>query len=422
MSTAPSLAPTAATERIGMIDALRGFALLGILLVNMALFIHPPQTAAYPIAHNSGLDTTIHWLIRFLAESKFYSLFSMLFGFGFVLQWQRAQARGRSFTPVYLRRSLALLVIGLLHGILLWVGDILAIYAVLGLLLLLFNRLRPRGLLIWASVLVLLPALFLAATTGLTALGSQDPAVAAQIDAALAESAAITQARIAEGYQIYTNGSFAEITARRMTDLVEMGTMGIFLMPNVLAMFLVGAAIAKRDILRDLPGHRALFQRMLIWGGSAGLLLNFVYATLTEGADRTLPTWPLVAATAAQAIGAPLLTLAYASALALLWLSPTWQPRLARWLAPTGRMALTNYLMQSVIATTIFYGYGLGLFGQVSAAVGLLLTFAIYGLELWWSPRWLARFRFGPVEWLWRTLTYLRPQPLRGPATGGSHE
>ncbi len=407
-----SLGPTKPQERIDLLDVLRGVALLGILTVNMALFANPAQYVVTPLAQERGLDAVVLWAIRWLAEGKFYALFSLLFGLGFTLQLARAEARGRRFGPVYLRRTGVLLVFGVLHGLLLWVGDILAIYAVLGLALLLFRKMRLRRVLIWAVILILLPTLFIAASFGLIAAGSQDPAVAVEIQAQLDAQTAAMQAQVAEAYTVYGQGSYGEITAQRARDLLFMWQMTLFIMPNILGMFLVGAYLGRRGILADPAAYQPLLRRLLVWGGGVGLVLNGVYATLIGDLSRTQPSGPLLIATVSQAVGAPLLMLAYVAGLALLWLRPAWQTRL-RTFAPAGRMALTNYLMQSVICTLIYYGYGLGLFGQVGAALGLLLTLAIFAVEVVWSRWWLARFRFGPVEWLWRTLTYLRGQPMR---------
>lgn len=408
-----ALSPTSESERIEVLDVLRGFALFGILLVNMIAFGQVMMAAAtLPLDYETALDHVAGWGIRWLAEGKFYSLFSLLFGMGFTLQMMRAEAKGRRFVPVYLRRSLVLLVIGVLHGILFWVGDILAIYAVLGVLLLLFRHMRPRNLLIWAVVILLLPSLFMIGANLLLEFARQDPAAAAQIDAMFAESYAATAAEVERASAIYATGGFAEITAQRAIELVEMWLTTLFILPSIFAMFLVGACIGKSGILADLEGHRTLLVRLCIWGLGLGLPLNAVYATLIESLVRTEPSWPLVIAVITQAIGAPLLALGYMSGLALLWQRPAWRARLYR-LAPLGRMALTNYLLQSLIATLIFYGYGLGLFGQVGIAAGVLITIAIYLVNYAVSHWWLGRYRFGPVEWLWRTLTYGRRQPMR---------
>lgn len=405
-------APTAPSERIALIDVLRGFALLGIFTVNIALFSHPIEYTTLTIEHANGLDAAIAWLTRVLAEGKFYSLFSMLFGLGFAMQLARAQQRGGSIVPVYLRRNFILLIIGVLHGLLLWVGDILVPYAVGSLVLLLARKAKDRTLLIWAAILLILPTLFLVAALGMMTLARMSPEGATEIDAVFTAQAAITQAELDQAYAVYGSGNFAEITAQRWHDLLKMWGLTLFIFPNILAMFLVGAVVGRRGLLRDSAAHRALFRRVLIWGGSIGLLLNIVYATGIANQDRTIPTWSLVVVTLAQAIGAPLLAAAYAAGIALLWQDPDWQRRL-RGLAPAGRMALTNYLLQSVIATTIFYGYGFALFGQVGATLGLAIVFAIYALQVAWSPWWLARYRFGPMEWLWRSLTYWRFQPMR---------
>lgn len=404
--------PTAPGERIDFIDVLRGFALFGIFTVNITLFMHPIEYTTLTITYDNPLDAAVAWLTRVLAEGKFYSLFSMLFGLGFAMQLERAQARGSAIVPIYLRRNFVLLIIGLLHGLLLWVGDILVPYAVGSLFLLWARKARDRTLLIWSVILLTLSTLLLAVSMIFLDLGRAVPESAAQIDAIFAEQAAATQAALARAYEVYGNGSYAEITAQRWRDLVTMWGLSLFIFPNIIAMFFLGTVVGRRGILRDPAAHLPFLRRLLLWCAPLGLALNVVYALGMEGQDRTIPTWTLVIASGAQSIGAPLLMLAYVAGLALLWQRPVWQARLRR-LAPVGRMALTNYLSQSLIATTIFYGYGLGLFGKVGAAVGLLLVIAIYALQVAWSPWWLARFRFGPMEWLWRSLTYWQVQPMR---------
>jgi uncharacterized protein len=414
VAPAPSetFGPTQSAERIELLDVLRGFALLGILIVNMVAFAHVTLAAAtLPLSYATPVDRGASWLIRWLAEGKFYSLFAMLFGLGFILQLDRAEARGRRFMPAYLRRLAVLFAFGVLHGVFFWVGDILAIYAVLGLPLLLFRRTRPRRLLIWSAILLLLPTFLIATATVLLAAVRADPAAALQYETLLAEQRAATQAEIARVAAVYGQGSFAEITAQRVQDLLQMWLFTLFILPNIFAMFLLGVYLARQRIFHTPEAHRGVLRRLCAWGFSLGLPLNAVYATGIETLVRSEPSGPLVVALLAQAVGAPLLALGYAAGLALLWQSPIWQPRL-RLLAPPGRMALTNYLLQSLIATWLFYGYGLGWFGKVGIAAGLGLTLAIYVLNVAISQWWLHRFRFGPAEWLWRTLTYLHPQTM----------
>ena len=402
--------PVTSTERIQTLDVLRGFALFGILLVNMAIFANPVQYAMLPPTESSALDRAATWLVRFLAEGKFFSLFSFLFGLGFTIQMARAEAKGQRFIPRYLRRAAVLLLIGLVHGIFIWVGDILTYYAILGVLLLFFRHMKIKWVWTWVVVLSLLPSL-------LSLLGSISWQMGMAGNPELVEQTILEQEQmfkgmIAQAYQVYANGSFVEITQQRVSDLVFMWLISLFIAPTIFAMFLLGSIFGRKGYLHNAAEHTTLFRRLLLWGGPVGLIGNAIYASLIAAGSRTELTWGTTLATFGQAIGAPALMLAYMSAITLGMLNPTWQPRL-QVLAPVGRMALTNYLLQSLICTTIFYGYGFGLFGKMGAAAGIVLTVVIYALQIPWSHWWLARFQFGPVEWLWRTLTYGRRQPFR---------
>jgi uncharacterized protein len=414
LSARPTLAPVQQAERIQIVDILRGFALFGILLVNMAIFSHPFQTILFPAdPAMPWYDRAATWLIHFAAEGKFYSLFSLLFGLGLTLLMERIQARGGRFVPLYGRRLLVLLVIGATHASLIWMGDILLMYALLGFPLILFRKARPRTLLIWAVILIAIPLLFTAAATGLVELGRAMPEGAAQIDQAFAQTEAGYTADLARANRVYASGTFGEVTQQRIYDYSSMGLTSFFVLGfNVLAMFLVGVWFGQRQVFQDLEANRLRFRKLLIWGLIVGIVGNATYATLIMTLPRFNPNWSLLLATVAQGVGAPLLCLAYLSALALLSLRPAWGARL-KVLAPVGQMALTNYLMQSIICTLIFYGYGLGLFGQVGPAAGILLTVVIYLIQIPVSHWWMKRFRYGPAEWLWRSLTYLKPQPMR---------
>lgn len=406
--------PVAQSERIQVIDILRGFALLGILLVNMELFSHPVQQAIFGLKEWTSIaDRLAVWGIRFLAEGKFYSLFSLLFELGFALQILRAEERGTRFVPFYLRRLFILLLIGLAHAILLWTGDILVLYALIGAIMLLFFRRRaPRTLLIWTVVMLAVTILINAALSGLAALAQLSPEAAAEISREFADSEANMRAAAAEAGRVFATGSFLEITRQRLSDLGFMYSFAIFLGFNVLAMFLLGLYAGRRGIFRDISGHLPLFRKILWWGLPVGIIGNLVYVISIEGVNRSQPTWESLIAVIGQTIGAPALTLSYVAAITLLVQHDVWRARLGP-LAAVGRMALTNYLLQSLIATTIFYGYGFGLFGQIGPAVGVLFTLGIFTAQIPLSVWWMGRFQFGPVEWLWRSLTYLRWQPIK---------
>lgn len=409
-----TLAPVQQSERIQIVDILRGFALFGILLVNMPLFNRPFQTILFPADPSAPwFDRAAEWLIHFLGEGKFYSMFSLLFGLGLTLLMGRVEGRGARFVPLYLRRLLVLLGIGLIHAFLIWVGDILIMYALLGFPLILFRKARPRTLLIWAVILIAIPLLFTVGSTALVALGRSVPEAAGQIDQAFAQTEAGYMADLARAYRVYAGGTFAEIIGQRLHDYSTIGLVSFWALGfNVLALFLIGVYFGKRQIFQDVAAHRPLFRKLLIWGLLIGLPANALYATLIMQFPRFEPTWELAAATVAQGIGAPLLSLAYLSALALLSTRPAWGRRLSV-LAPVGQMALTNYLLQSIICTLLFYSYGLGLFGKVGHAAGIALTIVIYLLQIPFSNWWMRRFQYGPAEWLWRSLTYLRLQPFR---------
>lgn len=414
MTTSAPVLPVQQAERIQIVDILRGFALFGILFVNMTIFSQPMQAIVLPVDPSLPWhDRAALWLIHALGEGKFYTLFSLLFGLGLFLQMERIEARGGRFVPLYARRLLVLLGFGLVHAFLIWMGDILILYALLGFLLILFRKAKPRTLLIWVFVLIALPIVFNAAITGLVTWASAIPEAAPQIEQSFAEAEAGFAADLERAAQVYATGNFAEITAQRVSDYFSMGVAGFGVMGfNVMAMFLLGLYFGKREIFRNLEAHRGLFTRLLVTGLALGLTGNLLYAALVMPISRVYQTWTLFLATTAQAAGAPLLMLAYVSAFCLLALHPTWGKRISI-LAPVGQMALTNYLTQSIVCTLIFYGYGLGLFGKMGAAAGIGLTIVIYLLQIPLSHWWMKRFYYGPTEWLWRLLTYLKPQPMK---------
>lgn len=416
VSTTP-IAPVQQAERVQIVDILRGFALFGILFVNMTIFARPMQVLLFPAdPAMPWFDRAAEWLIHFLGEGKFYALFSMLFGLGLTLLMERVEARGGKFVPLYLRRLLVLLLIGIVHAFLIWMGDILILYALLGFLLVLFRKAKPRTLLIWAVILISIPLLFNAAITGLIELGRSVPEGAEQIDIGFAEAAAGFAADLERANRVYAEGNFIEITEQRIYDYASMGISAFFVMGfNILGLFLLGVYFGKREIFKHLEVNRGLFRKLLAWGLPLGLVGNALYATLIMSADRIEPSGTLLLATVAQGIGAPLLMLAYVSAFCLLALSPTWAGRI-KVLAPVGQMALTNYLTQSIVCTTIFYGYGLGLFGKMGMAAGIGLSILIFLLQIPLSHWWMKRFQYGPAEWLWRSLTYGKRQEIRRPA------
>ncbi len=409
---AAAMAPVSASERITTLDILRGFALGGILLVNMSFFTMPMMYAfgAVP-APGTALDKAVHAGIIFLAQGKFYSLFSFLFGLGFSIQLARATARGASGAKFYARRIAVLLAIGLVHAFLIWSGDILILYALLGFPLILFRNRKPKALLIWALVLFLVPILLTAGLAGALhmgkAFGPKDEILKdfAKRDADMARE-------VERAQRAYAHGSYPEMVGQRAREVAFVYSWSFFFAPNVLAMFLLGLWAGKVEIFRNVSAHLPFTRKVQGWGLVIGVVGNGVYTWSVLTGNPGFPDAKMAIGTLAFGFGAPALSMFYASTLTLLAQDPAWARRFVP-LAALGRMALTNYLLQSIICTTIFYSYGAGLFGGVGFAAGLLFWIVIYVLQMPFSLWWLRRFQMGPAEWLWRTLAYGKAQPMR---------
>ena len=399
-ATAAAVGPVSEGERWLALDVLRGLAIFGILTVNVLAFGSPARLPGYEAGAATRVDGLVDALLAFFVVGKFYTLFSLLFGVGFALQLARAQGRGVPFVAIYARRLAWLAVLGAMHAVLLWDGDILFLYAVLGFVLLLFRRTQPRTLLMAAAV-----CLAASYATMLVGDALQYRGVGPWSGPVLDRHAGMTAAE--EAIAIYGGGSYAQIVAYRIAGLLR-GAAVLFLEqgPTALAMFLLGLYAGREGLLARLPEQ---FGRLGGWGAglvAAALVANavFVYGELVV--DRP------VIAVGGLAVGGPLLCGVYVLAVVRILRSARWQRGL-RGVAAVGRMALSNYLLQSLVCTTIFYGYGLGFYNQMGAAVTVMAACALYAAQLALSAYWMSRFRFGPAEWLWRSLTYGRRQPLR---------
>lgn len=410
MSDHIRLAPT--LERHLTLDVLRGFALFGILLVNFEWFTRAlPEIMLGLDPTHTGLDRAVDLAIATLATGKFYAIFSMLFGAGFALMLDRAVTRGAPFWGTYLRRLAMLAVFGALHVTLVWAGDILLTYAIVGLVMvLLFRRTPTTRLWKWALVLIVTPML-LGALGGLAVgLARMDPNAAAAIAAEMAKGQAELEATIVASAEAYAAGGFAEVTAQRWKDWAFSASQFLFWVPPILGYFLLGRWLLLTGRLTDAGAHSGWYVRMRWLGIGLGLPLCAAGVTLMLGENVMLPTPRTSAALALSTVGALLLSLG--------WLSLVVPAaRTLEWLAPAGRMALTNYLVQSLVWTLVFYGYGLGLWEQVPRWAHPLLVIGFFALQVLASRWWLARFRFGPAEWLWRAATYGRWPPMRGAGT-----
>lgn len=399
-----SLQPVPTGRRILILDIARGLAVFGILLVNMQFFNTPLQVIQWQVVMWPDFwNRAVLSLIDLFVAGKFIAIFSFLFGYGMIMFRDRAFEQGRRFVLTYARRLLALALFGLLHGWFIWFGDILFHYSALGFVLMLFHKCHPRTLLVWSIILLLLlPVLFMVFLAAGNTLTAPDTGPGFK-DALMRETA--------QQVIVYGSGTYTEIQPVRVADWQASVFNHIVFYPQILGMFLLGSYFAKRRLLHDIGVHRAELRRAMLLTGIVGVTLTLLpYALhaagrpeLTELADR----WDLVR----QLLGSPLLGLFYITVLAALLRKGHWPTALAP-LANVGRLAFTNYIMQSVLCTLIFYGYGLKLYGKVGPAAGLLLTVAIFAVQVLLSGWWLQRFQMGPLERVWRAITYWSLAPI----------
>ena len=389
-----AIGPVPGEERITVIDCLRGAALFGILTANMRGFSAPIAAYDDPTRMWSWPpDLIMQAVVDWLVSGKFITIFAALFGIGFAIQMDRAAARHQDVT-FYARRMAALLLIGLVHSFGLWWGDILTTYAICGFMLLNFRNASQRAILRWAHVMYwFLVVLYLGFYIS-TLLGAPPPP---QPDHNLQHT-----------IDIYSRGTFSQIFVIRAQEWWEANSF-VFFLTRILGIFLFGLYIWRQGYLRRPSEHLEWWKRAQRIGLSLGLAGNLLVVVLEWefNPDPMRPTLLMAVLIALQSLSLPALSLGYAATIVRWWQDPRWQRRLLPF-SYVGRMALTNYLLQSLICTTIFYSYGLGLYGRVGPLAGFFLGIVIYSLQIPFSRWWLSTHRYGPMEWVWRRLTYGR--------------
>ena len=385
-------APLAPAEREHAVDVLRGLALLGIVVVNMEYYAQPVLSGW--LESTGGLDGAAYWLSIAVFQAKSYLVFSLLFGYGLGIQLARSVATGSPLGRRYARRMVGLFLLGTLHGVLLYAGDILMAYAVLGAILWPLRRVAQRELLFVAGGLL-----------ALSALG----AVAIGVSTALSGGPAADVPDTAAAVRAIAEGTIGEQIAQRVSDL-GYAQLLVFLVqgPMVAAAFLVGLLLARRGLLADPAAHCDALRRMLRLCLPVGVAGSAIAATLIVVVGGA----PAGAGVALQFLVAPFSSLGYVAGIALLVASGRLARPLAR-VGAAGRMSLTVYLGESIVAMLLFTGVGVGLYGQVGPALGLAIALAIWLGFLVFAALWWRAFRFGPFEWLLRSFTYWRLQPLR---------
>lgn len=384
-----SIKPTGVNERIISIDVMRGFALLGIFVVNM-LFFHSPYIYINPYTwFQNPSDYETFKMIDIFVQGSVYPLFSMLFGYGLAMQFLKSTANGGPFAKFAVRRLTVLLIIGCIHAFLIWAGDILITYALAGFVLILMIRLKPIWLLFISIFLFLIPNGLL---YGLVYLGSLLEPNATIIYTGIQEIEASIVA--------YGQGSWGDIFSQRLADWLYMSGNGLIVISmlfTIVPFLLLGAAAAKWKLIeraRELKVYWMITVFvMLIVGTVIKWLPYLLEANLfTMGIQDTF--------------GGPLQAIAYAGIIALVCSIP-FAAKILSPISKVGRMSMTTYLMQSIIATTIFYAYGFGLYGKIDLSTGTWMAIGIYAFQVVFAEIWFTKFKQGPVEMLWRKLTYL---------------
>lgn len=402
------IGPVTEHERVEELDVLRGLALFGVLAMNFAWVGGPgfgitdAQAAALPTA---TLDYYAYWGIRWLIGDKANTVFATLFGLGFYLQMQRGAGKP-GFEVRYRRRLAWLLVFGILNTLFLWVGDILNLYAVAGFLLLAMRRWSTRAFVIFGAAAAMYSEKLQEWLIG-------------RFDLPVPSSEALwTDAGIVERQNVLVSGDYASITAYwaqfTWLDWLLSGMMAAWLV-YALGRFALGAAIGRSGILTDIRGHLPLLRRIAWIALPVGLLSGFVIRLLYTGGWEPLGEENEGLKAFARILRSPaalVLAAGYCAAIVVAFHKPLGR-RLFGLFAPVGRMALTNYLLQSVICMFVFYGFGLGLYGQVGTAAAAGIALLVFAIQVPLSRWWLGRYQYGPAEWAWRRLTYRVPVAMR---------
>ncbi len=408
--TTPPSTPRAKVRRLADVDALRGFALFGILMVNSTYLASAHHgTGLEDPGFDSALDEATRYLAAVFFEAKFYLLFSFLFGYSFTLQLASAERDGARFLPRFLRRCAGLFALGAFHAVILFPGDILTTYAVLGLVLLAVRQVRPRTA-VRAAI-----GLFTVTAAGYLLLAlAQHTADGPGFDPA---AAAARAQRATEALR----GSPGSVIAAHLEQLPDVAFLLVFFQaPAAFAAFLLGLAAGRNNALANVTRHQALLRRLQWTGFTVGLAGAVTYAHTS--AEHPGTAYQLLGL-GIDVITAPLLAAAYAATLLRL-LSTLRGRRLAVALAPAGRMTLTNYLTQSLVLALVFTGYGAGLVGHLPPPAVAALALTLFAAQLTLSRYWLRHHPYGPAEWLLRATTLARRPPWHhrtaGPAGPGS--
>ena len=422
--------PVNSAERLVSLDTLRGVAVMGILVMNVYAFAMPLAAYYNPLimGGTDALNMGTWFFTHLVFDQKFMSIFSMLYGAGLVMMMNRAEARDVPFTPVFYRRSAWLIVFGLLHGYFIWFGDILFHYALMGMIVFLFRKASPRVLITIACIV--LPVTLLI-NYGSSFYLEELQAEVAAIEEVQSEGASLDaeqQQKLEEWREIRAvfaptaedieaevsayKGTYVEALAQRapFVAFMQLNLTLVFVVWRVGGLMLLGMALMKLGVLSGERSTR-FYTRMTLIGYGAGLPLAILSAVILE-AHQFDPLYVARYGGIPNYFGSILVAFGHIGAVLLIVKSGALQAVIQRF-AAVGRMALSNYLTHSLVMTSLFYGYGLGLYAELPRVGQQGIVAVLIGLQLLLSPWWLKHFRFGPAEWLWRSLTYGQRQPMR---------
>lgn len=394
-------------QRLVAMDVLRGFALLGILMVNIQSFSMPGAAYLNPTSFGdfSGVNLWTWLVTHIFFDQKFMTLFSILFGAGVLLFCQNAEAKGQSAGKLHYTRTFWLLIFGLLHGYLFWYGDILYAYAMCGFIIYLFRNRSIKALLITCGILLLISSLY---SLGMGAIMEHIPD---SEKTALLEAWNPNDAHEAKEITAYANGFLTGI-AHRAEETFFMQTY-VFLTMFIwrgTAMMLLGMALFKSGFFH-LKWQSKSYLKLIAVCLPLGLTLVLLGVQANLKHEFSLE-FSMFIGSQFNYWASVLVALSYAAGIMLLVNSGS-LTALQNRLAAIGKTAFSNYILHTLVFTTIFYGYGFGLFADIERWQQLLMVIAMWTLQLWLAPVWLKRFRFGPLEWVWRNLTYWQIQPFK---------
>ena len=407
MKNAIEILPTKAVNRIHYLDALRGIAIFAIFMANISylsgfFFFREAKPFEWAVFHfDEGFELILHTLI----DGKFYTIFSLLFGIGFTIQYENLKKRGLPFKPFFRRRMIWLLIFGSMHLSLIWIGDILTLYAVLGFALLNFVETNNKKLLKWAVVLILLPILNCVL---ISFLGVDYPKFCFQLNEYFATSFNLETVNNNGLNLVSLKGEFYNenwLTFFKTNISNTFIRIGYILYEGrafkVLGIFLIGIWAGRKIIHEDLLNNTTFLKKITLYGILIGLPICILRTYLEINHDGS--EYFELYVTIAYALGTVPLALGFATLLALIYLK---RSPLFKWFEPVGKMALTNYILQSTLSILVFYNIGLGMVGKFGYTILIVYCCVFYVLQIIFSTLWLKKFKTGPLEWLWRKFTY----------------